>query len=176
MRRVIVVGGGAAGMMAAISAAQSGAGVLLLEKNEKLGKKLYITGKGRCNITNDSSTEELLDHVVTNRKFLYSAFYGFSSQDMQEFLESRGLPLKTERGNRVFPASDRASDVTACLAGEMARLGVEVRLRSEVSELILKEDRVLGVLLRDGSRESSPIRPPAPTETATGLRKKRDIR
>ncbi len=155
MRRVIVVGGGAAGMMAAISAAQSGAGVLLLEKNEKLGKKLYITGKGRCNITNDSSTEELLDHVVTNRKFLYSAFYGFSSQDMQEFLESRGLPLKTERGNRVFPASDRASDVTACLAGEMARLGVEVRLRSEVSELILKEDRVLGVLLRDGSRETA---------------------
>ena len=101
MRRIIVVGGGAAGMMAAIQAAEPGNSVLLLEKNEKLGKKLFITGKGRCNVTNDCDVENLLAHVVTNPKFLYSAFYGFSSQDMKQFLAERGLRLKTERENRM---------------------------------------------------------------------------
>ncbi len=139
MDRVIVAGGGAAGMMAAIAAASAGAEVLLLERNEKLGKKLYITGKGRCNVTNDCAVEELLDHVVTNRKFLYSAFYGFSSRDMQDFLESRGLRLKVERGNRVFPASDKASDVTACLSAELSGLGVSVRLGTRVERLSFSE-------------------------------------
>lgn len=139
MRRIIVVGGGAAGMMAAIQAAEPGNQVLLLEKNEKLGKKLFITGKGRCNVTNDCDVETLLAHVVTNPKFLYSAFYGFSSQDMKQFLTERGLRLKTERGNRVFPASDHSSDVIACLAKELSRRGVDVRLRQTVKELVLEE-------------------------------------
>ncbi len=139
MRRIIVVGGGAAGMMAAIQAAEPGNSVLLLEKNEKLGKKLFITGKGRCNVTNDCDVENLLAHVVTNPKFLYSAFYGFSSQDMKQFLAERGLRLKTERGNRVFPVSDHSSDVIACLAKELSGRGVEVRLREAVQELVLGE-------------------------------------
>ena len=104
MSKVVVVGGGAAGMMAAISAAQAGHKVTLFEKNEKLGKKIYITGKGRCNVTNDSDVESLLSHVTRNPKFLYSAFYTWDSFLMQDFLEKEGLPLKTERGNRVFPA------------------------------------------------------------------------
>ncbi|MCI8275897.1 MAG: NAD(P)/FAD-dependent oxidoreductase [Lachnospiraceae bacterium] len=140
MRRIIVVGGGAAGMMAAIQAAEPGNQVLLLEKNEKLGKKLFITGKGRCNVTNDCDVETLLAHVVTNPKFLYSAFYGFSSQDMKQFLTKRGLRLKTERGNRVFPASDHSSDVIACLTKELSRRGVDVRLRQTVKELFLEEE------------------------------------
>ena len=111
MDDVIVIGGGAAGMMAALTAAKKGCRVRLLEKNEKLGKKLYITGKGRCNLTNGADMEDVLNHVVSNRKFLYSAFYGFSNRDMMELLERAGLPLKTERGNRVFPASDKSSDV-----------------------------------------------------------------
>ena len=115
MNKVIVVGGGAAGMMAAISAADSGAEVILIEKNEKLGKKVYITGKGRCNITNESDVENLLKNVRSNPKFLYSAFYTFDSYRMMEFLEGEGLKLKTERGNRVFPESDKSSDVIKTL-------------------------------------------------------------
>lgn len=141
MRRIVVIGGGAAGMMAAIWAAGSGNQVLLLEKNEKLGKKLFITGKGRCNVTNDCDVETLLAHVVSNRKFLYSAFSGFSSQDLKTFLEERGLRLKTERGNRVFPISDHSSDVISCLAKELSRRGVEVHLSETVKELVLKEKK-----------------------------------
>ena len=115
MDKVIVVGGGAAGIMAAISAAESGDSVLLIEKNEKLGKKVYITGKGRCNITNDSDVENLLKNVRSNPKFLYSAFYTFDSYRMMDFLESEGLKIKTERGNRVFPESDKSSDVIRTL-------------------------------------------------------------
>lgn len=115
MDKVIVVGGGAAGIMAAISAAESGDSVLLIEKNEKLAKKVYITGKGRCNITNDSDVENLLKNVRSNPKFLYSAFYTFDSYRMMDFLESEGLKIKTERGNRVFPESDKSSDVIRTL-------------------------------------------------------------
>ncbi|QNM05681.1 BaiN/RdsA family NAD(P)/FAD-dependent oxidoreductase [Qiania dongpingensis] len=139
MKRIIVVGGGAAGMMAAIGAAEKKNQVILLEKNEKLGKKLFITGKGRCNVTNDCDVETLLSHVVTNSKFLYSAFYGFSSRDMKDFLETRGLRLKTERGNRVFPLSDHSSDVIACLERELKRLRVEVRLREAVKEIVMED-------------------------------------
>lgn len=119
--KVIVVGGGAAGIMAAISAAESGDSVLLIEKNEKLGKKIYITGKGRCNITNDSDVENLLKNVRSNPKFLYSAFYTFDSYRMMDFLESEGLKIKTERGNRVFPESDKSSDVIRTLKKDLKK-------------------------------------------------------
>ena len=105
MSKVIVIGGGAAGMMAALFAARNGHEVHLYEKNEKLGKKIFITGKGRCNVTNACEIEELLDHVVTNKEFLYSGFYSFTNDAMMELLEELGCPLKVERGNRVFPVS-----------------------------------------------------------------------
>lgn len=111
MNKVIIVGGGAAGMLASVIAARNGCEVLLFEKNEKLGKKVYITGKGRCNVTNNCDPEELLQAVMSNPKFLYSAFYSFTSQDMMHLLEEAGVPLKTERGNRVFPVSDHSSDI-----------------------------------------------------------------
>ena len=110
-KNIAVIGGGAAGMMAAYAAAKSGAQVTLYEKNEKLGKKIYITGKGRCNVTNDCSRDVFFDQVVTNPKFLYSAFETFDNQAVMQLLEQAGCPLKTERGNRVFPVSDHSSDV-----------------------------------------------------------------
>ena len=117
MNKVIVIGGGAAGMAAALAAAKEGAKTILLEKNEKLGKKLYITGKGRCNITNACDTEELFLNVPRNAKFLYSAFYTFDNFQVMRFFEEHGLKLKTERGNRVFPESDHSSDVIRTMAG-----------------------------------------------------------
>ncbi len=154
---VIVVGGGAAGMMAAIAAARGGARVTLLERNEKLGKKLYITGKGRCNVTNAGDLDNLFANVMTNAKFLYSAFYGFDNLAMMEFLEAAGCPLKTERGERVFPVSDHSSDVIAALSGELKRLGVEIRLRTRVKGLWWEaakgaQSTVRGVELAEGKR------------------------
>ena len=113
MKNVIVIGGGPAGMFAALSAAENGHAVTLLEKNEKLGKKLFITGKGRCNLTNAGDMDALFGNVVTNPKFLYSAFYACDNRRVIEFFERRGMPTKTERGNRVFPVSDHSSDVIA---------------------------------------------------------------
>lgn len=150
-KRVLIVGGGAAGMLAAVFAARNGCEVTLFEKNEKLGKKLYITGKGRCNVTNDCSPEELLNGVVQNAKFLYSAFYSFTSQDMMEFLEEAGTSLKTERGNRVFPCSDHSSDVIRALERKMKEYGVQIRLKSQVKNLILEDGKAEGVCLTDGS-------------------------
>ena len=115
MTDIIVIGGGAAGMMAALTAAQGGASVALLERNPKLGRKLYITGKGRCNVTNNADVQTLLANVPRNGKFLYSAFSRFDGRDTMAFFASIGVPLKTERGNRVFPVSDRAFDVSAAL-------------------------------------------------------------
>lgn len=152
MSKVIVIGGGAAGMMAAVAAAEKGHEVTLLEKNEKLGKKLYITGKGRCNLTNDCEVEELLRAVCVNRKFLYSAFYGFTSQDTIRFFEESGMKTKTERGNRVFPVSDHSSDVIAALSRRLSRAGVKVRLHAEVEKVLVEEDHAAGVRLGDGSR------------------------
>lgn len=143
-KRIIVAGGGAAGMMAAITAARNGCPVLLLEPNEKVGRKLYITGKGRCNVTNRCGREELLASIPRNGKFLYSAFSQFSAQDTWAFFEGLGVPLKTERGNRVFPQSDRAADIVDALFFELRRLGVEVR-QDRLTELILEDDRVTGV-------------------------------
>lgn len=150
MKQILIVGGGAAGMAAAVAAAGEGCGVTLYEKNEKLGKKLYITGKGRCNVTNACETEDLFRNMVTNRKFLYSSIYGFSNTDVMELLERNGCPLKTERGNRVFPVSDKSSDVIRAWERMMERLGVRVRLRTPVKELILENGRCAGVLLKNG--------------------------
>lgn len=152
MKKVIVVGGGAAGMMAAVSAAESGKSVCLIEKNEKLGKKLFLTGKGRCNVTNAADMEGLFAGVCTNGKFLYSAFCGFDNTDVMEFLERAGCPLKTERGNRVFPVSDHSSDVIAAFARELKRRNVEILLRTQVAKICAAEGKVTGVLLADGRR------------------------
>ncbi len=147
-----MIGGGAAGMMAAVAAAGNGAQVLLLEKNEKLGKKLFITGKGRCNITNAADLEDLFSAVVSNPKFLYSSFYSFTNDQVISFFEELGVQTKVERGGRVFPVSDHSSDVIRALEREMDRLGVEIRLRTEVKELIIENSTVKGVLLSSGKK------------------------
>ena len=146
MSEIIIVGGGAAGMMAAIAAADQGHQVTILEKNEKLGKKVFITGKGRCNITNDSDVENLLQHTIRNPRFLYSAFYTFDSSRMMEFLESEGLRIKTERGNRVFPQSDHSSDVIRTLEKAMKKRDVTVRLHTMVLEILVQDGRCCGVV------------------------------
>lgn len=155
MHKVIVVGGGAAGMMAAIQSARKGNQVLLLEKNERLGKKLFITGKGRCNVTNGCDIEELFGKVVTNHRFLYSSFYSFTNQDAIDFFEELGVPLKRERGERIFPVSDHSSDVIRALDKEMDRLGVDVRLNAEVKNLLIEDDRVIGIKMANGKTEKA---------------------
>lgn len=149
MNKVIIVGGGAAGMLASIIAAKNGCAVTLFEKNEKLGKKVYITGKGRCNVTNNCDPEELLQAVMSNPKFLYSAFYSFTSQDMMQLLEDAGVSLKTERGNRVFPVSDHSSDIIHGLEQLMKKYGVQIHLRSEVKNLLTENGIVTGIQLTD---------------------------
>ena len=150
MSNVIVIGAGAAGMMAAIAAAQNGNQVTVLEKNEKAGKKIYITGKGRCNITNACDVEELFNNVVTNKKFLYSAFYGFSNDDVVAMLKEAGLETKVERGGRVFPVSDRAGDVISAFVRIMKRLGVKIEYDTTVIELVISHSDEV-----DGDMESS---------------------
>lgn len=151
MSKVLIVGGGAAGMMAGVHAARNGHEVHILEKNEKLGKKLYITGKGRCNVTNNCDTEELFPAVMQNPKFLYSAFYSWNSQDVMEFFEELGVPLKVERGGRVFPESDHSSDIIRGLERALKKAGAEIHLRTEVKELKEENGIVTGVVLKDGS-------------------------
>lgn len=143
MSRVIVVGGGAAGMMAAYAAAKCEHSVLLLEQNEKLGKKLYITGKGRCNVTNACEQDKFFENIVSNPKFLYSAFYGFDNRQMMSLLDEAGCKLKVERGERVFPVSDHASDVTAAMQRLLKQTKVEIRLHAKVRKLLIgkKENR-----------------------------------
>ena len=140
MTEVTIIGGGAAGMAAAVFAAEEGLKVQLFEKNEKLGKKLYITGKGRCNFTNACTPEEFLENVVSNRKFLYSAIYGFTSADTIYFFERLGLKTKVERGRRAFPVSDHSSDVIKALRKRIEELGVEVKLNTEVKELPIPDE------------------------------------
>ena len=144
MSNVIVVGGGAAGMMAAIFAARNGQNVTLLEKNEKLGKKIFITGKGRCNITNASEIEDLFSAVISNPKFLYSGFYSFTNDQVIHFFEELGVATKIERGNRVFPVSDRAADVIDALFFHMKKLNIPVT-QARASQICLEEGRVSGV-------------------------------
>ena len=149
MNTVLIVGGGAAGMLAGIAAAMKGSTVHIFEKNEKLGKKVYITGKGRCNVTNACDMEELLGSVVSNSKFLYSSFYGLTNFQMMDLLEELGCRLKTERGDRVFPVSDKASDVIKALTGKLSDLGAVIHYRTEVKRLLVEDGRLLGLILTD---------------------------
>lgn len=155
MSHVIVVGGGAAGMFAAIAAAKNGHQVTLYEKNEKLGKKIFITGKGRCNITNAADMEELFDAVVTNSKFLYSSFYGYTNQNVIDFFEDAGVPVKIERGNRVFPISDHSSDVIRALEREMKKVGVKVCLNTEVKSVEAEKGKFNKVVLKDTTTQAA---------------------
>ena len=159
MNKIIVIGGGPAGMFAAIAAAETGSQVILLEKNEKLGKKLFITGKGRCNITNAGDMDNLFANVMTNAKFLYSAFYSYDNQRVIDFFERNGLRTKTERGNRVFPVSDHSSDVIATLQKVLKEKKVKVMLHTQVQSLLM----------------DFPIRRPALQGMVTVLQKKQDI-
>ena len=152
MSKVLIVGGGAAGMLASIFAARNGHEVHVYEKNEKLGKKLYITGKGRCNLTNACDMDALFASVRTNSRFLYSAFYGFTNQDAMTFFEEEGLKIKIERGERVFPLSDKSADVLDTLRRSMRRAGVEIHLNTEVKELILEDGQARGLILADKTR------------------------
>lgn len=146
MSKVAVIGGGAAGMMAAVAAAESGHSVILFEQNEKLGKKIYITGKGRCNLTNACDTEELFQNFVRNGKFLYSAVYGYDNQAVMQFFEDHGLKMKIERGNRVFPVSDHASDVIRALSQALRENHVQICLNCPVKEILTDDaGRVSGI-------------------------------
>ena len=149
--KIVIIGGGPAGMMAAITAAKAGADVVLLEKNEKTGKKLFITGKGRCNVTNACDTENLFANVMEHSKFLYSAVYGYDNQAVMQFFEEAGCHLKTERGQRVFPESDHSSDILRALDREMQKAGVKIRLNSEVEEVLIDNEKkqILGVRLHN---------------------------
>ena len=151
MSGIVVIGGGAAGMMAAVFAARAGENVTLLEKNEKLGKKVYITGKGRCNLTNDCDLDGFLAQVPRNPRFLYSALNFFSPRDIMSLLEENGCPVTVQRGKRVFPSSEKASDVTKVLSSLLRKLDVRVRLNCGVKGLRTESGRVTGAELSDGS-------------------------
>ena len=151
MAEILVIGGGAAGMMAAVFAARAGAEVTLLEKNEKLGKKVYITGKGRCNLTNDCDLDEFLAQVPRNPRFLYSALSFFSSRDMMALMEENGCPVTVQRGRRVFPTSEKASDVTKALTGLLRKWNVRIRLNSDVRCLKTENGLITGAELTDGT-------------------------
>lgn len=156
MAKILIIGGGAAGMAAAVFLGEKHHQVHLFEKNEKLGKKLFITGKGRCNITNTCDDETFFKSVVTNSKFLYSAFYGYSNQDVVSFFESLGLAVKEERGGRIFPVSDHSSDVIRVLEKRMKELDVKVHLKSEAEALLTEEGgegehKIRGIRLQNGA-------------------------
>ena len=151
---VIVVGGGAAGLMAAYHAAYFGADVTVLEHLERPARKLRITGKGRCNVTNDSNTEELMQNVTTNAKFLYAAFSKLSSRDVCDFFEGEGVPLKVERGKRVFPVSDNATDIVDALVGACRRVGVRF-VRDKAVDLEIENGSIRAVMGKNGRYECS---------------------
>ena len=153
MSKVLIIGGGAAGMMAGVFAARNHHEVHILEKNEKLGKKVFITGKGRCNVTNACDTEELFPAMMSNPKFLYSGFYSFTPQDVMEFFEEAGVPLKVELGNRVFPQSDHSSDIIRALERELKKAGAKIHFHTAVKEIVKESetDSVTGVILTDGT-------------------------
>ncbi|MCI8581264.1 MAG: NAD(P)/FAD-dependent oxidoreductase [Dorea sp.] len=151
MSKVLVIGGGAAGMFAAIAAAENGNEVFLYEKNEKLGKKLFITGKGRCNLTNACDMDTLFASVVSNPRFLYSSFYNYTNQDVIAFFEKAGVATKTERGGRVFPDSDHSSDVIKGLERELKRRNVKVKLHAEVKDIKVRGERFEKLIFTDGN-------------------------
>lgn len=152
MNKVIVVGAGAAGMMAAYFAAKNKNKVTLIEKNEKTGKKIYITGKGRCNITNACDVEDLFANVMSNKKFLYSAFYGFTNSDVIDFFENHGIKTKIERGNRVFPVSDHSSDVISALERALKEQNVDILLNTCVEKIECEDSQATGVVLCGGRK------------------------
>ena len=154
MSKVIVIGGGAAGAVAAIFAARNGHRVELFEKNEKIGKKLFITGKGRCNVTNAGDMDALFDAVKSNPKFLYSAFYSFTNEQAMDFFEELGVRLKVERGNRVFPKSDHSSDIIHALKHELEQLGVEIHFCTEVKDVLVEHEKFTGIVLKNGKKVS----------------------
>ena len=147
MRKIIIIGGGAAGMMAAYSAALTSNKVILLEKNEKLGKKLYITGKGRCNLTNSSDMNTVMENIVSNKRFLFSAFKKFTNEDIMNLVENNGTKLKVERGNRVFPVSDHSSDIIKSIEKALRDLNVDIRLNTKVDKPIIEDGRCIGVMI-----------------------------
>ncbi|MDE7079939.1 MAG: NAD(P)/FAD-dependent oxidoreductase [Clostridia bacterium] len=150
--RVAIVGGGASGLMCASLLSQNGVDVTLIEKNEKLGKKLFITGKGRCNVTNDCDTQTFFSNIVTNSKFMYSAINGFTPQDTVKFFEDNYLRLKVERGNRVFPQSDKSSDVIKCFEKILVKNGVDVKLNTEVKKVLIADNKAVGVQIDTGEQ------------------------
>lgn len=141
MKRFLIIGGGAAGMLASVYAARNGMEVHLFEQNEKLGKKLFITGKGRCNFTNGCATEELFESFITNPRFLYSAVYGYTNYDVIDFFETAGVKTKMERGGRMFPLSDHSSDIIRALEQQMKKAGVKIHLGSRVKRLLVEKKR-----------------------------------
>ncbi len=155
MRKVAVIGGGPAGMMASFAAAENGNEVTLFEKNEKLGKKLFITGKGRCNLTNASDITDFFPEIVRNPKFLYSALYSCTNEDVITFFRDRcHVPLKTERGNRVFPESDHSSDIIRAMERALEDAGVRIRLHERIEGVAVKDGAVKGVALKNGKEEA----------------------
>lgn len=150
---IVVVGGGAAGMMAAITASEAGAKVTLLEKNDKLGKKIFITGKGRCNVTNAKETTEFFQDVVSNAKFLYSSVYSYDSYMVREFFENAGCKLKVERGDRVFPVSDHSSDIIRTLEGQLQAHKVKIVKNADVRDLVIKGDTIEGLVVNVGKTQ-----------------------
>lgn len=155
--KVVVIGGGPAGMMSAISAARSGDKVVLLEKNNILGKKILITGKGRCNITSSLDIEDFINNIPGNGRFLYSAFENFDNKDIIELLKKEGVSVKEERGNRYFPTSDRAEDVRMALERETKKAGVDVKLNSKVCGIEIEDSRVKSVVLENGKIDADKI-------------------
>lgn len=152
MSRVIIIGGGASGMMAGIFAARCGHHVDIFEKNEKCGKKVYITGKGRCNLTNAGDMDDVLNSIVTNKKFMYSSLNQFTNYDVMGFFDELGLKLKIERGNRVFPESDKSSDVISCLVRELNRLGVNIYYNSRVTDICTRDGVFSQIITDDGKK------------------------
>ena len=150
-KNIIIIGGGASGLMCAISAAEN-CNVIVLEKNDKVAKKVMITGKGRCNVTNNCDVDALISAAVSNGRFLYSAFSAFNSQDTMDFFEYSGVSLKTERGNRVFPVSDKAADIANALKRRATESGCEIRTKSSVKDVILKDSSAVGVVLENGEK------------------------
>ena len=183
MSRILIVGAGAAGLMAAIHAARQGAGVTLLDHNEKAGKKIYITGKGRCNCTNDCALEDFLPEVARNARFLYSALSAFSPRDLMSLLEENGCPVTVQRGRRVYPASEKASDVTRALTRLCDRLGVRILLNRQVDSVLTRDGRVRGVRLASGETleadavilATGGMSYPATGSTGDGYRLARDL-
>ena len=156
INKVLIIGGGAAGMMAAVSAAQAGAEVVLYERNDFCGKKLRITGKGRCNVTNDCQTQEFLQNVPSNPRFLYSALGRFSTEDTKAFFESQGVPLKVERGRRVFPESDKAEDIVKAMVNACKTAGVKIKT-GRIREIIVEDGKAVGVRYDGGQDRADAV-------------------